>query len=210
MTTNDITKAYCKANGLVVLKGKLGDDDPAPILPFLVMDCAYQEFCSVIKTLPLNGRNKQLRGRWLDSYRDFNRRLFSTLNEDERDYAVDMMDTYQMAVPYEIMLMRVAIMDLVAGCEFKDQKTIASLLLCNIFTQVAQIIWGCVFVNSRARASFCPELLQMRNISHSLVNSVVVLRETINPNDSPKLTQAVNSFMDKTSEWLHQYKKQTI
>lgn len=207
MSTNDITQAYCKANGLKVIKGKLGEDDPAPILAFLIMDCAYQEFCGAIKKLPLNGRNKQLRGRWLDSYRDFNRRLFSTLNDEERDYAVDLMDAYQMAVPNEIMMMRVAIMDLVASCEFADQKTIASLLLCNIFSQVAQIVWGCVFVNERARAAICPELLQMRNISHTLANSLVVINDRINPNASPKLNNAVSAYMDKTSNWLNNYSK---
>ena len=61
------------------------------------------------------------------------------------DFVIDMMDHYEAFIANDVMLMRVALMNLVKGLEFEEQGLIASLMLCNIFAQVAQITWSEIF-----------------------------------------------------------------
>ena len=205
MTVDDIVNAYCSKRNLQIMRGSKHDNDPAPILPFLIADCAYQEFCSGVKPLHLKQNLKVLKNRWLDDYRQFNTRLFSCLDEDQRDFAIDIMDAYSDFIQNDVMMMRVALMNLVKGCEFEDQKIIASLMLCNIFSQVAQICFGCVFVNSHGRSERASELDRMRNISHKMANAAVSQPETINPNVDKGLNAAVDAYMKKTTNWLKNY-----
>lgn len=205
MNAADIVKAYCDAHGLVLLKKKNGENDVSPIMPYLIMDCAYSEFSKEVCPLPLKHQAKKIKMIWLSTYHRFNQRLFSCLNQDQTDFAIDLMDGYEAAIGNQVMLMRVAIMDLVKVVAFKDQKIIASLLLCNIFSQVAQIVWGAVFRNDYGNEDKCPELAVLRNLSHRLSNSIVYFEDDINPNKSEKLQSAVDSFMNATTKWLKSY-----
>lgn len=207
MKVSDIVNAYCRKNGLSILQGRLRDNDPSPILAFLIMDCAQDEYRKNIAPLKLKHEAKELDRRWRDDYHRFNQRLFTCLSPDERDFAIDMMDAYTEAVEYEVMLIRVAVMDLVKICDFADQKIIASLLLCNVFSQIAQICWGAVYRNDYSKEDKCPELLRLRQHSHKLSNTVVMLPVDINPNASEKLMSAVESFKNKTIKWLDGYGK---
>lgn len=202
----DIVDAYCNRYDLRVIGGKLGDDDPAPILAFIIMDAAQYEFQKEIAPLHMHHNLKRWRKQWQADYHTFNQRLFSCLDAAQTDFTIEMMDEYTAAVDYDIMLMRVAVMDLVNGLEFNDQRLVASLMLCNIFSQVAQITWGLVFHTTKGHDARCPELDRLRNYSHKLANGVVLIPEDIDPNASPKLHDAVESFMDKTTKWLKTYK----
>ena len=205
MTVDDIVNAYCARQNLQIMRGAKAENDPAPILPFLIADCAYQEFCSGVRPLHLKQELKRLQKNWLEDYRQFNQRLFICLNEDLRDFTIDMMDSYADFIQNDVMLMRVALMNLVKGCEFTDQKTIASLMLCNIFSQVAQICFGCVFINGHGKSERAPELDRMRNVSHKLANAVLTINDTINPNADKGLNAAVDAYMKKTTNWLKNY-----
>ncbi len=207
MTISNIIDTYCRYYHLGLVKGKLGKDDPAPILAFLIADCAFQEFCEGVKPLGLKHEMKKKQSEWLWNYHTFNKRLFICLDEDQKDFVIDMMDAYEEFIRNDVMLMRVALMNLVGGCEFEDQKNIASLMLCNIFAQTAQITWGLVFKNDRGRDERVPELDRMKKLSHTLANSVALIKEDINPNADVGLTTSVEAFMNKTVKWLNNHEK---
>lgn len=207
MKVSDIVNAYCERNGLKVLQGRLGENDPAPIVAFMIMDCAQAEYMKNIAPLNLKHDAKKLDSMWRKDYHAFNQRLFTCLTPDQRDFTIEMMDAYTEAVDYEVMLIRIAVMDLVKICDFADQKIIASLLLCNVFSQIAQICWGAVYRNDYSKEDKCPELLRLRQHSHKLSNTVVILPVDINPNASEKLMSAVESFKNKTIKWLDGYGK---
>ena len=138
----DIVATYCRRHDLEVRQGKAGDNDPAPLLPFLIMDCAYSEFAREIVPLDMRHTLKQMRKAWLADYHTFNSRLFHCLDAEQTDFVIDLMDQYEEFIANETMFIRVAVMNMVKGCDFDDQKIIGSLMLCNVFSQVAQIVWG--------------------------------------------------------------------
>ena len=208
MKIRDIVEAYCNRYDLQLILGKMGDNDPAPILPFIIMDSALSEFSREVRPLKFRREMKAVRKRWSEDYHAFNRRLFSCLNQEQTDFVVDLMDEYEDAVRNEVMFMRVALMDLVSGCDFKTQKIIASLMLCNVFSQVAQLAWGLVFQTTKRNPQRCPELDRLKNYSHKMANGVFLLPDNVNPNASPKLNAAVESYMNKTVKWLKSYDRE--
>ena len=205
MTVGEIVNAYCESRGLKVIKGRLGENDPAPILPFLIMDCAYSEFNTGIKPLKLHHELKRMRKAWLTDYHLFNKRLFSALDQEQTNFTIDMMDEYEALISNDVMVMRVALMNLVKGLEFDDQGIIASLMLCNIFAQVAQIAWSEVFRNNYGKKERNPELERLKTLSHKLTNAVVLIPEYIDPNQDKALGHAVESYMSKTTKYLNSY-----
>lgn len=172
-------------------------------LPFVIMDYAYSIFCKDIKPLDLRHGAKKLCSDWLKNYHLFNSRIFVLINEEGRDYLIDRMDEYTEYIDYPIMLVRVAIMDLVSKDTFERQQAVSSLMLCNILAQAAQITWKAVASVMMGSDRENPELLALKNISSRLCNCVCRLDEDINPNDSPKLNEAVNNYLSKTAEWLN-------
>lgn len=207
MTVGEIVNAYCESRGLKVIKGRLGENDPAPILPFLIMDCAYSEFNTGIKPLKLHHELKRMRKAWLTDYHLFNKRLFSALDQEQTNFTIDMMDEYEALISNDVMVMRVALMNLVKGLEFDDQGIIASLMLCNIFAQVAQIAWSEIFRNGYGQKEKNPELERMKNLSHKLTNAIVLIPEHIDPNQDKALGAAVDAYMKRTTKYLNTYGK---
>lgn len=207
MTVGEIVNAYCESRGLKVIKGRLGENDPAPILPFLIMDCAYSEFNTGIKPLKLHHELKRMRKAWLTDYHLFNKRLFSALDQEQTNFTIDMMDEYEALISNDVMVMRVALMNLVKGLEFDDQGIIASLMLCNIFAQVAQIAWSEIFRNGYGQKEKNPELERMKNLSHKLTNAIVLIPEHIDPNQDKALGDAVDAYMKRTTKYLNTYGK---
>lgn len=205
MKVSDIVNAYCKSKDLKVLHGRLGENDPAPLLPFLIMDCAQSEFHRGLRGLNLHHELKWMKNQWISNYHRFNQRLFIALNPDQMDFVIDMMDHYEAFIANDVMLMRVALMNLVKGLEFEEQGLIASLMLCNIFAQVAQITWSEIFRNSYGKKEKNPELDSMARLSHKLANAVVLIPENIDPNADKGLHDAVENYMNKTTKWLNSY-----
>lgn len=207
MTVNNIIGRYCEYYHLGLVKGRLGERDAAPILAFLIADCAFQEFCEGVKPLGLKHELKKKQSAWLSDYHAFNKRLFICLDAEQQDFVIDMMDAYEKFIQNDVMRMRVALMNLVGGCEFEDQKHIASLMLCNIFSQTAQIAWGLVYKDGKGRGERAVELDRMKRISHHLANSVALLSGDINPNQDKALNASVEAFMNKTVKWLESYEE---
>ena len=205
MTVSDITRAFCEAYKLRLLPGEAGEEDVAPLLPFIIMDCAQLEFTKEVKIAGAAHGSKQLIKAWLADYRAFNYRLFRTLNAEQSDFVIDMMDSYEDFIRNETMLMRVAIMELIKDYPFESQKVIASLMLCNIFSQVAQITWGEIFLTKTLRTGQCQELENIKNRSHKLANMVYVSEENIDPNTSKRLHDAIQGYINKTTKWLKTY-----
>jgi hypothetical protein len=188
-----------------LLSGERGEDDIAPLLPFIIMDCAQLEFSREVVPIGARQNAKMLIKAWQADYRMFNQRLFRTLDAEQRDFVIDMMDAYEDFIANEMMLMRVAIMDLVKECSFDAQKTVASLMLCNIFSQVAQITWGEIFYTKSGHHEVCAELERIRNRSHKLTNMVCFIKDDVNPNTSTRLHDAIQSYISKTTKWLKTY-----
>ena len=206
-TIGNIVDTYCAYYHLCLITGKHGENDVAPILAFLLADCAFQEFCEGVKPLKFKHALKKKQSDWLADYHTFNKRLFICLDEDQRDFVIDLMDAYEDFIKNDVMLMRVALMNLVGGCSFEDQKHIASLMLCNIFTQVAQITWGLVYKTTKGKDERAPELDRMKCVSHHLANSVALLESDVHPNEDAGLNAAVEAFMNKTVKWLNSYEE---
>lgn len=207
MTVRDVVNSYCKRHDLDIVDGKIGSNDPAPILPFIIMDCAQAEFSREIKPLHMHHELKWLRTQWLAEYKKFNQRLFSGLDIDKADFVCDMMDEYTSYIENDMMIIRVAMMNLVKTLEFDEQKIISSLMLCNIFSQVAQLTWGLVYKTRKRHEEQCPELLKMRRYSHKMMNLVAYLSDDIDPNIDKPLSDAIESYVNKTTDWLKSYER---
>ena len=205
---SDIVLAYCKRWGLHVIKGKLHDNTLSPLLPYIIMDCAYSEFTREIKPLKLRHKENKMRNDWLASYRKFNGKLFSALNQEQTDFVIDLMDEYEGKIDYDVMLMKVALMNLLKGLEFTDQKIMASLLVCNIIAQVAQDAWGKGNCNLYGKRDENHELKQMRVLSRKLTDTIVLLPEHLDLNEDEAVNSAVNKYIGTTIKYLYSYDRQ--
>lgn len=209
MAFSDITQAYCKAHRLYLTAGDAEMDDPAPILPFIIMDAAYHEFKKHISKLNLHHELKRMKNQWLDYYHSFNSLLLSCLNEDQKNFVIDKMDEYEEFVDDYMICIRPAIFESLTCLDFEDRYIVASLLQCNILTQIASIAYSEVHKDKDRKAQ-CPQLENMSRLCHKIYNRIIYLPENIDPNKNTNLIDAVTTLMNKTADWLKSYDKEYI
>ena len=210
MQIKDIVRAFSIRHKLIKRIGSEDVNDPAPILPFLIMDCAQSIFFREVSPLHTHHSLEQLKNRWIDDYHRFNQKLFSCLDTDQRDFVIDVMDEYEVYVQDEILSIREAINDLLIVIDLYSRSIICSLFVCNILSQVAQIAWSEVFRTEKKQKEYNIELQRMRSYTHKMLNLITELPENIDPNEDENLNKAIGYYMDKTTKWLVEYDKKQL
>lgn len=197
MTNTEIVERYLRSIGMKRISG----DTLETLFPFLVLDCQYQLYCKDIAPLPVKHGLKKIRNQWIESYNKFNRRLFDAFDTDEQDEIVDKMDDFSNYIQNDLIVAKVAIMDTVKHLPFEKQNVVGSCLMCNALAQMAQIIFGKVYHNSRNEPMFDREIDGVRKFSWRFLNLYYKEGEDISCN-----VEAVNTAIDilcrRAIKWL--------
>lgn len=175
-----------------------------PLLPFFIMDVQFQIYCHDIAYLPVKYQMKQVRGKWIAAYNKFNKAFFNAFTQDEQDELIDKMDDFADYIQNDVMVAKVAFMDMVKDLPFERQGVIGACLMCNVLAQSAQVIWGKVYHDRHGVKETNGELRRIQICSYDFLN--MYYREGRNIScDTPRITEAVNILCRKIVKWLYRY-----
>lgn len=198
MTNIELVEKYLHSIGMKLVKGSTLE----ALFPFLIMDCQYQLYCKDIAPIPVKQDLKKVRNQWIESYNKFNRSLFKAFTVDEQDEIVDKMDDFSSYIQNDLVVAKVAMMDVAKQLPFEIQNVIGSCLMCNALAQMAQIIWGKVYHNRRNESMFNREIDGVRKFSWRFLNMYYKEDEHISCN-----VETVNTTIDilcrKAIKWLY-------
>lgn len=198
MTNIELVEKYLHSIGMKLVTGSTLET----LLPFLIMDCQYQLYTKDIAHLPAKRELKKIRNQWIESYNRFNRSLFDAFSIEEQDEIVDRMDDFANYIQNDLVIAKVAMMDVAKKLPLETQNVIGSCLMCNALAQMAQIIWGKVYHNRRNESMFNREIDGVRKFSWRFLNMYYKEDENISCN-----VESVNTTIDilcrKVIKWLY-------
>lgn len=204
MKIEDVLNTYLKSKGMRMIKGDRVD--ATPLLPLLMMDCAYQMFNTYIKPMVLKQKMKQFRNLWLENYNKFNKSFFSCFNEEQESYVIDMMDEFDADIYKDIQVAFWQFMAIIPNEPIDKRKALSACMMISIFCQSAQIIWGTTYKTSKGNEQICGEIKACEN---SIVNLKILLygkgKEDVNPNTYKNITDAVDILCKKMIKFLYKY-----
>ncbi len=202
MTNRELIQAYIKKTG-VLKRGS--EDNPMPLLPFLIMDIQYQIFCKEIRPVECRHQMNRYKHIWAENYNRFNQRFFRAFTPEQVEAVGDMMEGYEEYVANDVMIARVALMNELSDEDFSTQQLLSAVLLCNTLVQCASIVWSTVNRDACGRRLLNPELLAIRKASSVFVNGIP--RKTsrkIDFNEVPMVDRAVRSLEQKMVGWVRE------
>lgn len=198
---NLIAKKYLKSKGIGV-KG----DATQLLVPFLIMDIAYQIYCKEIKPVPFKHEARQYLTRFSTEYKKFNNDLFRHLTIDESEYVTEEMDNGYEVLQNYIMLVRVELMNSldVYGEEARDVLT--SLMLCDMMCQISGVMWQEMYRTRAYRKGETNMSIKcMRNCLLSVAKSYerdLNVNFVCNLNNGERLHKNCMVLARKAGEWL--------
>ncbi|MBQ0153936.1 MAG: hypothetical protein KBS70_04025 [Bacteroidales bacterium] len=119
------------------------------LMPFIIMDVAYEYYRRDIKPLELRQLTKKYRKEWKEAYDRFNHYFFDALDADMQDAFCDKMDSFKRFMYLDIVkLQSKMIRCLPDGISAQEKQVVAAALLSNRIARIAQDMWGaCYQVN---------------------------------------------------------------
>ena len=209
MSIKEMTDRYLEKKGYHRTGGR--DQDPAAIMPFFVLDLMYGEYERAVQPLKLRHEAKRLRRIWIENYTAMNKEFFSVFSLDEQDEIIEKMDSLREYVEHDLMIARIALMEEINDVPLDQQDAISAVVLCNILSQVAQIIWEKVYhvkgkwKNRSDRNGRIDEIV--RN-THLLARNLPMWSDrSVNFNESKRVSDAVDILQNKIVKWMHEYER---
>lgn len=140
--TKDIVTTYLKSRELK----PHGNHDVAPIMPFIIMDSAYQLYLKYVLPYPSQREMKKSKNEWGKSYKSFNSEFFSTLDNDQRDLMMDILDEFEEETKDKRDIVFFQLLRLLpTNIDVDKRKILASCMTMEVITQSAIIVWEQIY-----------------------------------------------------------------
>ena len=193
-----MTEAYVTRKGMYLHGGK---NTLAPIFPFFILDVEHQIYMKDIRSNEYRGRSKQIANRWGHSYSVINREFFHCFSDEQVDEIIEKMDEFNDAVSNNVMIAKVAFMNLLSDRSIEELTFFSSCLLCNTLAQSAQIFWEMCWKDEKGKGLRNHHIDSIRHCAKTLLN-LNYKGKVINCNYNKACNDAVNALSTKIVDWL--------
>lgn len=206
MNIKTIVDKYLNAKDLKRYGGN--DFDLSPILPQIMIDCAYQLFHKYVEPQPCEHKVQQYKTKWLDAYQLFRKDLTSVLNTDEKVYVCDLMDDYWAYIEHDADVVKWQINALLMSVPSDKREIISVCMLINILCQSADKYWKHVYEGVYRGQRSNREIQACEKWVSKWKDSWYKLEENIDPNKSKEVTLAVDILCTKLINFMKKYIKE--
>lgn len=202
MTNKDILHKFLEGYNKKVLYGN--EEDFSPMLPFLLMDFAYQLFTKYLSVSKweLKGRAKQVRNDWITAYNEFNGKFFSCFDADETEYVTDKMDSLEAYISHDLAVAESMVTSHFKYLEVDDQMRAMAVLMCGVFAEAAQVTWGNSFKGIDGKGTINAQIKRMQRDIEDIRKNVLLGGRMIDLYVSKQTENAVSILCRKTVRWL--------
>lgn len=198
---NEIARKYLKSRGI-----KVTGDATQLLVPFLLMNIAYQIYCKEIKPKPFQHEARKYLTAFSKEYKLFNNELFRNLDCDEAEYVTDEMDKGYDALQNYIMLVRIELMNSLEVYGEKPRDVLTSVLLCDLICQISGIMWNEMYrVLPYRKGETNMHIKCMRKYLILIANSYerdLNVKFKCDLNNGDKLKMNCTILARKAAEWL--------
>lgn len=210
-TNKDFLNAYCKKRGLT-MKDE-ADDSIHVLMPFVMMDVAYEYYTKEIKTYKVKQWAKKCKGYWADAYKEFNDFLFDSFDADMQDAFMYKMDKFKKFMYVDIVSLQAKMLRcLPTKSSQQKRQAVAAAMLFNRIARDAQD-WWCTFytktIHIRTSDGYLDHNVHTQNgglngcitwpkeFATELMKADPTFEESISVSDEQALWNAIEDFKKK-------------
>lgn len=202
MTNREITEVYLKHKG----KGRASGTTDAltAILPFVIMDACYQLYTQRIAPIECSTLLKKYKNQWASNYNRFNSDFFFPFNEEQTEYIVDKMDSFEEYISHHITVCKLSVQKALAAenLPLAKREVLATCMMCNVLAQSAQCIWGRVYKNRWGNPECNNQIKGVEKATMGFMNTYDTYSEKIDLNQCPEVVFAMEVLCKKIIAWL--------
>lgn len=133
--SSDFLKAFADRRGYTIEKG---DKAIVLLMPWVMMNVAYEYYCRDILPLKLTQKTKLYRKQWKEAYDKFNSWLFDCFDNDMQDAFCDKMDEFKKFMYQDIVqLQSKMIRCLPQNASAENKQIVSAALLSNRIARVS-------------------------------------------------------------------------
>lgn len=205
VTIDSLIEKYLKAKGLKKVKG--ADNDAIPLLPFIIMDSAFQLFDKYVKKVECRHEMKKWKKEWIAHYNRLNNDFFRCYDEEETDFIINMMDTFEEYVANDMLIVFVQFTNLFKNESLDRQKILSACMLINILCQCAENFWERVFSATFEKKN--QDIIACERYMHKWSDAYYGKdKPNLNPNNSKPICDAVDILCHKQVKFLNIYRNE--
>lgn len=200
MTNKEINDAILKTKGCVQYIGN--KDNLSPIVYFFLMDASFQIFQSNIRNKECTGQQKRLMNQMIDGYNLFFKDFFHAFNQDQIDYLIDKLDSFEDYINPHLEIAEIAMQECDNEKSIQVQKDMSSVWLCNILAADAQDMFGECWKTSHVRPDKNKYIGQVVAASKQYSLIRFGQGQSINQKKFDRLQKSVKVIAHKVMDWI--------
>jgi hypothetical protein len=181
--------------------------DLTPLLPFFVLDVAYQIYTHDILPLRCSHQAQRWRTEWGRNYGLMNRRFFASFNDEQKDAVIDRMDDLESFIEESVLSAREVVRDFLLredACPEEMVGPVSACLISNILIQSASIIWEQVYTDPHGRPRKNQYIETIARASSRFLNSWLKPDRDIRCNDDKGVDDSAVRMQSRLVAWLKQ------
>lgn len=197
----ELIRAYMKHERKTYVTNRAGD--LTPLLPFFVLDVAYQIYQREVLPLQCTQNAQRWKKEWGRVYGLLNRSFFAAFDDDQRDAIIDRMDDLSEYVSGAVdnVLEKVRAF-LRTNTPEEKIPVVASCLVCNVLAQTAAIAWEQIYTDRKGRPMKNPYIERVASASSNFLNSYSRPQGRIRCNDDKEVDDSATKLQARIIGWL--------
>lgn len=205
MTNKEMVDKWLLSRGMERTSGNGLD----PVIPFFMLDIAWNMWAKTVHPLPVKFELKRLRNQFNETYRVFSSRFLSAFSLDESIEITDKMDEFEQYIANDLTITRVQVMNYLTELDYQHKMVCGSLMIVNILCQAAGILWKAVYRGLRSWESHGSEIDMLEKLSLKFMSGYhsSICKEAVDPNRCDPIVAAVYALCHKMTAWLNQEKE---
>lgn len=199
----DLTAAYMRNIKRTFMTNNA--DDLTPLLPFFILDIAYQLYLKYVLPLDCSHEAQRWKNVWSSSYNKINAKFFSAFDDNQRDAVIERMDSLAEWSEADVSKTLTTLEHFLAGQIPQDKARIISVcMVCNVLAQCACIIWEQVYCADSEAGKKNVLFEKMAYAISRFLNNYHRPASHIRCNDDPDVDSAVVKMQARIVGWLRE------
>lgn len=200
MKNKEIIEAFIRKFG-TLKKGE--SDNVLLILPYMVMNLVYTLYQDYIRGVKCHHMLQKYRTIWVNEYTTLNNRFLRAFDEDQVDAVIDMMDEMEEYMAKDLMVARIAVMNVFPDEDLEMQEILSAVILANALTQCAQLYWSNSFVDKSGRRLRHPGLDKIERATKEFASHLPRKNMSrVNLNDFKDVEKSVKIVQRRLIQWV--------
>lgn len=202
MDNEKITNIYLKANKKKRIYGSKNTMNM--LMPYIIMNVCCQLHYKKISKISCCFNLKKIEREWGRTYTKFNHAMLCLYNEDQKDYIIDKMDSFESYIREDLDGLFEVVGQYLTNekVPYSHIDVLSTCLICNVLTQSAIVIWEDTYLNEHGKPEKNMDLERIEKLTINFANAYYSPMKDINLNGISNVKKYISKLCKTIVDWI--------